>query len=274
MVESWGLRPESVAGHSIGEITAAHVAGVLSLEDACTLVSARARLMQALPVGGVMVAVQATEDEVAPLLTDGVSIAAINGADSVVLAGDEDAVTAVVAAFEGRKTSKLSVSHAFHSPLMDPMLEEFRSAIAELTFSQPRFALVSNLTGEAVSEVDAPTTGCGTSVRPCGSPTASPPWRARVGSVLELGPDGVLSAMTGQLAPDLVAVPALRKDRGEEIAILSALGRLHVTGTTVDWRTLLRGTARRAAHLPVPARAVLGRELVRHGAACRCAGPR
>jgi acyl transferase domain-containing protein/acyl carrier protein len=231
LLESWGVRPDFLVGHSVGEIAAAHVAGVLSLADAARLVSTRSRLMRGLP-GGAMVAIRAAEADVVPYLSDDVSIAAVNGPAAVVVSGAEDAVLALAARFE--RTTRLAVSHAFHSPMMTPMLDEFRTVVTGLAFASPTIPVVATSAGDLstpdywvdhvvhpVRFADAITTLTDRGVRTC----------------LELGPDAVLSVLGEDCAPDVDFVPALRADRPEAHTVTAALGHL----PTVDWPTVFAG---------------------------------
>ncbi|WP_449335117.1 type I polyketide synthase [Streptomyces klenkii] len=250
LLESWGIRPDFVVGHSVGEIAAAHVAGALSLDDAAKLVSARAALMQALPAGGAMVAVQATEEEVLPHLTDGVSIAAVNGPSSVVISGDETAALTIAEAFkeQGRKTSRLKVSHAFHSPLMDPMLEEFAQVVRGLSFQEPQLPVVSNVTGELVEAYTAEywARHVREAVRFAdGVRTLSD---LGVTTFVEIGPGGVLSGMAQGCVDGALTVPLLRADRPERQALVTALAQLHTHGVPVDWSVFFSGA--RTTDLP------------------------
>ncbi|SDI58526.1 polyene macrolide polyketide synthase, partial [Sinosporangium album] len=273
LVESWGLRPDLLAGHSIGEVAAAHVAGVFSLADACALVEARGRLMQALPSGGAMAAVRAAEDEVLAHLDESpgcVSIAAVNGPASVVVSGEEHAVERVRAHFEGlgRRTTRLRVSHAFHSPLMDPMLDEFRTVVEGLRVDPPGIPVVSNLTGEINDDFspgywvrhvrEAVRFGDGVRVL-----------RAQgVTRFVELGPDAVLTGMVRDCLDDcldgdtadagaardaadgMLLVAALRRGRPEADTLTDAVARLHACGGAVDWHGYFAGTAARRVELP------------------------
>ncbi|MEU4254035.1 SDR family NAD(P)-dependent oxidoreductase [Amycolatopsis sp. NPDC026612] len=258
LAESWGLRPDFLAGHSIGEIAAAHVAGVLDLADAATLVSARARLMAALPAGGAMLAVRASEETVAPLLSGRLSVAAVNGPASVVLSGAEDAVAEAEKALsaQGIRGKRLRVSHAFHSPLMAPMLDSFAEAVAGLRFGEPTLPLVSTLTGAPAAAADLRSAGYWVrhvreAVRFADAVRALR--EAGVTRFVELGPAGVLAAAVADCLPaddGHTAVPLLRKDRPEPEAAGAALAALHVRGVPVDWRAWFAGSGARPVPLP------------------------
>ncbi|MET7648988.1 SDR family NAD(P)-dependent oxidoreductase, partial [Streptomyces sp. NPDC005426] len=264
LVESWGIRPDFVAGHSIGEIAAAHVAGVLNLEDAATLVAARGRLMQELPTGGAMVAVQATEEEVLPLLGAQVAVAALNGPDALVLSGEEHATLALAERFagQGRKTKRLQVSHAFHSPLMEPMLEEFRRVAGILTYSAPRIPVVSTVTGRLATsqELCSPDYWTG-HVRSAVRFSDAMDWLLGQGGArtfLELGPDGVLSALGQNCLPeereaDTVLAPLLRAGKDEVREVLGAAGLAHVRGARLDWHAVHAGHPALRVDLPTHA---------------------
>ncbi|MFH8485215.1 type I polyketide synthase [Streptomyces longisporoflavus] len=263
LAESFGVRPEVVGGHSVGELAAAYVAGLWSLEDAARLVAARGRLMQALPEGGAMLAVQAAEADVLPLLedyADRVGVAAVNGPSQVVLSGESAALEGLAETLKSqeRKVRWLKVSHAFHSPLMDSVLDDFRKVTQGLTFNTPNLPVISNLTGELAEAAQL----------------QDPEYWVRhvreavrfhdglnslteygVSTLIELGPDAVLTAMAHDTLTDPAAqsglIAALRRDRPEPDTFLTALARAHVRGVEVDWTPLYEPlAARRRVDLP------------------------
>ncbi|ONK10095.1 type I polyketide synthase [Streptomyces sp. MP131-18] len=255
LVTSWGVRPDYLAGHSVGEIAAAHVAGILSLPDAAALVAARGRLMQRLPDGGAMVAIAAPEHEVAEALADhrdAAGIAAVNGPAATVVSGSETVVTAVADDFAGRgaKTRRLNVSHAFHSPLMDPMLAEFRTVVQELTFHRPRLPIASTLTGRRAVDGDLASADYWVrhvreAVRFADAVRVLEAEGVR--HIMEIGPDGTLTGLTAEClrAPDdTVAVALLRKDRPEPETALEGLARAWATGADADWPAVFAGGTR------------------------------
>jgi pimaricinolide synthase PimS1 len=254
LLASWGVQADILIGHSVGELAAAHIAGVLTLEDACALVSARARLMQSLPAGGAMAAVDAVEDEVAPYLTAEVGVAAVNSPRSLVVSGSAAAVAAITGHFRarGRHTTPLKVSHAFHSPLMQPMLADFWAVAETLTYHEPTIPIISTLTGGPVAALDAeywarqilsPVQFARAIQHSCEAPAAT--------SYLELCPNATLIPhIVTCLQPDATAttVPAIllarhgSQDRhaadpvqSEPVALTTALAHLHCVGVRVDW---------------------------------------
>ncbi|WP_367435348.1 type I polyketide synthase [Streptomyces celluloflavus] len=260
LVESWGLTPDFLMGHSIGELSAAHVAGVLSLADASALVAARGRLMQALPEGGAMVAVEATEEEVLERLRgDGrLAVAAVNGPRSVVVSGAADPLAAWLRPWQeqGRRTRRLHVSHAFHSPLMRPVLDELAAVAGGLSYHAPTVPIVSNVTGTFADAAALATPDYW--VRHAERPVRFHDGIRRLEGAgatafLELGPSGVLTSMTRHCLRDpgsAVLVPALDGRAPEPAALTTALAELHTHGACGDLAALLPRDAARQVPLP------------------------
>lgn len=256
LLMSWGVRPGLVLGHSVGELAAAHVAGALCLRDAAMLVAARGRLMQALPAGGAMFAVQAREDEVAPMLGHDVSIAAVNGPASVVISGAHDAVSAIADRLrgQGRRVHRLAVSHAFHSALMEPMIAEFTAVAAELSVGLPTIPVISNVTGQLVADDFASAdywarhiravVRFGDSVRSAHCAGAS--------RFIEVGPGGGLTSLIEASLADaqIVSVPTLRKDRPEPVSVMTAAAQGFVSGMGLDWASVFSGYRPKRVELP------------------------
>ncbi|WP_042397188.1 type I polyketide synthase [Streptacidiphilus carbonis] len=261
-----GIVPDAVAGHSVGEIAAAHAAGVLSLADACRLVAARGRLMQALPEGGAMAAVQATEAEMLAALggVDGVELAAVNGPSSVVVSGDAEAVEELVGTWRerGRRVRRLRVSHAFHSARMDPVLDELAAVASGLEHSAPTVTWAGALTGELVTSADPGywTEQARRPVRFADAVTALADQGVTV--FIEIGPDMTLSALgpavlagpetdgggAQESAPGAEFIPLLRPNTPVPESVLTAFARAHVRGVAVDWAAVL--PAGRRVELP------------------------
>lgn len=256
LLMSWGVRPGLVLGHSVGELAAAHVAGALCLPDAAMLVAARGWLMQALPAGGAMFAVQAREDEVAPMLGHDVSIAAVNGPASVVISGAHDAVSAIADRLrgQGRRVHRLAVSHAFHSALMEPMIAEFTAVAAELSVGLPTIPVISHVTGQLVADDFASAdywarhiravVRFGDSVRSAHCAGAS--------RFIEVGPGGGLTSLIEASLADaqIVSVPTLRKDRPEPVSVMTAAAQGFVSGMGLDWASVFSGYRPKRVELP------------------------
>jgi pimaricinolide synthase PimS1 len=265
-LDAWGVRPDFLIGHSVGELAAAHLAGVFSLEDACRLVAARGRLMDELPAGGGMLAVQASEAEIVPWLAERggpLALAAVNGPEAIVLSGDEEAVLQADrfwTAERNRKTKLLAVSHAFHSSRMDVILAAFEEVAESVSFSEPTIPIVSNLTGQPASAEEL----CSAHywvrhVRETVQFAAGVQWLVAqsVCNFIELGPDGVLSAMareclsaTGASESAPIAEPLLRVGRSEYQALLEALARSWVGGVGVDWKAISEQAGGSRVELP------------------------
>ena len=260
LTEQLGLKPDYLTGHSIGELTAAHISGVFSLEDAAKLICARARLMGELPEGGAMVAIEATEAEVEEAIEgkeQELSIAAVNGPTAIVISGEEQAALEVQSQFEeqGHKTKRLTVSHAFHSPLIEPMLDDFEEVAKSIDYAEPRIPIVSNTTGEILSAEQATDPTYWVShVRQAvrfrdGIETLH---EQGATAFIELGPDPVLTAMAASCFAEAESQPqlisTLRFGRPEAQALTGALAKAHVAGAKLDWTKLHPGAKR----VPLP----------------------
>ncbi|MGN5637713.1 acyltransferase domain-containing protein, partial [Streptomyces sp. AC154] len=258
LMEHRGVRPDVLLGHSVGELVAAHVSGVLSLEDAGRLVAARGRLMEAARDDGAMLAVRATEADVLGLLAGfagRVDVAAVNGPGAVVVSGDADAVEEFggLVRERGWKSKRLAVSHAFHSAHMDEVLEEFTAVASSLTFGLPTVPVVSNVTGRVATAEELADPGYwarhirGTVRFHDGLTTLA---AQGVSTYLELGPDPVLTAMVQEAlaSPELTAVAVLRGGRDEERSVLGALATAHTAGTEIDFTSFLHDGRR----VPLP----------------------
>ncbi|MDF5712713.1 MAG: type I polyketide synthase [Rhizonema sp. NSF051] len=262
--KSWGIEPDVVMGHSVGEYVAATVAGVFSLEDGLLLIAQRGQLMQQLPSGGEMVSLMATEAQVrevigslpntVALAQPIVGIAAINSSQSVVISGASEDIAAICeqSKLQGIKTKRLQVSHAFHSPLMTPMLANFAAVANNVTYNQPRIAIVSNVTGQLANENMTTAEYWVNHVRQTVQFASSMQTLQGYEVYLEIGPKPTLLGMGRECLPDSEGVwlPSLRPGVPEWQQLLSSLGELYVAGVQVDWLGMNRDYPRQKVALP------------------------
>jgi myxalamid-type polyketide synthase MxaB len=257
--QSWGIRPHVLMGHSTGEFVAACIAGVFSLPDGLRLIAERARLMQALPPRGGMVAVRAPEDLVARIISphrQTVSIAAVNGPRDVVISGDTGNLRTIVEQLqaEGVVTQPLTVSHAFHSPLMEPILAEFEHVARSVRYHPPRMGMISTVTGKTVTNEVVDPSYWVRHIREAVRFTAGMTALHSEGCdmYLEVGPKPILLGLARQCIPDSGAswLPSLRPKRGDWQQLLESLGELYVRGADIDWVGFDRGYRRRKVELP------------------------
>ncbi len=263
-LEAIGMKPELLAGHSIGELAAAQISGVLSLPDAARLVVARGALMGALPKEGAMLAVAAREAEAAAAIAGReaeLSIAAINSPTSVVLSGKEGAIAELEAAWatQGRKSKRLAVSHAFHSPLMEPMLAEFAAIAGSLDYHPPQIPIVSNLSGGLLSEEQAtdPAYWVSQVRQPVRFADAVATLAKQgAGALVEIGPQPALTPMAEECLAQAepkerpALISTLREQRPEPHTLATALARAHAAGVELDWDALFRGRSPKRVPLP------------------------
>jgi len=255
---SWGIEPAAMLGHSVGEYAAACLAGVLRLDEALSLVAERGALMQALPAGGAMAALPVSEARAIEILAPhrhALSLAAVNGPQSVVVSGDGAELRALIArlAAGGVKAKPLAVSHAFHSPLLDPMLDDFERAAARCAIAAPRIPLVSNLTGTLAGESTYGPRYFRDHARAPVQFMAGVRQLTALGcdAFLEIGPAPVLCGMARGIAgPAARYLPSLRKGQGDWDMLFASLSQLYVNGASVDWAGVDRGHPRRRVVLP------------------------
>ncbi|MCF2149629.1 SDR family NAD(P)-dependent oxidoreductase [Desmonostoc muscorum LEGE 12446] len=258
--KSWGIVPDAVIGHSVGEYVAACVAGVFSLEDGLKLIAERGRLIQSLPQDGTMAAVFAPEAKIASLLqnhADKVSIACVNGPNNVVISGVRETVSEILEQLklQGINAQVLQVSHAFHSPLMASILDEFEQIANALEFQKPRIPFISNVTGEILEARQVPDAAYwrqhlrGTVRFFTGMETLS---KRDYDIFLEVGPSTTLLGMGKKCLPENTAtwLPSLKKDSDDWMQLLATAGELYVRGTTIDWSAFDRDYQRQLIVLP------------------------